>query len=256
MPHNASKVLLGSTLSSARVITAHDGDPASYKAGLAIRQKSDGTLSLLSSDGSLMGVSAGRSLSAHKKTAIIRKGLLVPLRATFPTGTVTISSYANLVSGTADTITIGATVFTAQAGAATLGTATFQAASSNNATATSLAAQINAHATAGALVYAEAAAAVVHLRSKVGGAAGLLALVYTDNNAAVGASVSGATLADLVPVKGASVYLNDTTGEATYSSSPEAVVSQAVYSVGGTFTGVDEDGSTFLVCKIDMPAGL
>lgn len=254
--HDASKVLLGSALSSATVVSHHDGDPASYKAGLAIRQKSDGTLSLLAADGSLIGVSVGRSLSATKKTSIIRKGLMVPLRATFPYGTVTISAYANLVSGTDDSITIGATVFTAQAGSATLGQATFQAATSNNATATSLAAQINAHATAGALVYAEAAAAVVHLRSKVSGSEGLLALAYTDNDTNVGASVSGATLANLVPVKGAAVYINDTTGEATYSASPEAVLSQAFYAASGTFTGVDEDASEYLVCKIDMTAGL
>lgn len=111
-------------------------------------------------------------------------------------GTVTISSYANLVSGTDDVITVAGVAFTAQTGAATLGTATFQAATSNDATATSLAAQINGHATASALVTAEAASAVVTITAKAAGAAGnSIALVYTDNDTNVGASVSAATLA-------------------------------------------------------------
>lgn len=110
-------------------------------------------------------------------------------------GSITISSYANLVSGTDDSVTVGATVFTAQTGAATPGAGTFQAATSNAATAASLATQINAHATAGALVRAQAIGAVVYITARHGGDAGnSIALVYTDNDTNVGASVSGATL--------------------------------------------------------------
>jgi hypothetical protein len=108
-------------------------------------------------------------------------------------GNVTITSYANLVSGTDDSVTIGSTVFTAQAGAATPGTATFQAATSNDATATSLAAQINAHAVASLLVTASALANVVTLAAVQGGVTGI-ALTYTNNDANVGLTVSGATL--------------------------------------------------------------
>jgi hypothetical protein len=107
-------------------------------------------------------------------------------------GTVTITSYANLVSGTDDVITIGGVAFTAQATAATLGTATFQAATSNDATATSLAAQINAHATAGALVTAEAASAIVTITANEPGAQGNdIAVSYTDNDTNVGATLGG-----------------------------------------------------------------
>ncbi len=110
-------------------------------------------------------------------------------------GTVTITDYAKLLTGAADTITIGATVFTAQAGAATLGTATFQAATSVTATALSLSKQINAHATAGALVRATISAGVVTVKSIYGGTAGnAVALAYTNNDANVGATVSGAFL--------------------------------------------------------------
>lgn len=111
-------------------------------------------------------------------------------------GNAEITNYTNLVSGTDDSITIGATVFTAQTGSATLGDATFQAASSNAETAASLAAQINAHETAGALVWARAIGAVVNLRAVHGGVAGdSIALAYTDNDTNIGATVSGANLA-------------------------------------------------------------
>lgn len=111
-------------------------------------------------------------------------------------GTITVSSYANLLTGTPDTVTVGATVFTAQSGAATPGTATFRAATSNDATAASLAAQINAHAVASLLVSAVAASAVVNLEAKTAGAAGnLIALAYADlGTSTVGASVSGSFL--------------------------------------------------------------
>ena len=109
--------------------------------------------------------------------------------------TATITSYANLVSGTDDSITVGATVFTAQVGAATLGTATFQAATSNEVTAQSLVDQINSHATAGALVKATRSGDIVTIKAKYGGTAGnAIALAYTNNDGNVGASVSGAFL--------------------------------------------------------------
>lgn len=110
-------------------------------------------------------------------------------------GIVTITAYANLVSGTDDVVTIGATGFTAQAGAATPGDGTFQAATDNSTTATSLATQINAHATAGALVEAIAVGAVVYIRALAVGTGGnAIALTYTNNDANVGATVSAATL--------------------------------------------------------------
>ncbi len=113
-------------------------------------------------------------------------------------GAATITSYANLVSGTPDSITVGATVFTAQSGSVTPGAATFQAATSNNSTATSLAAQINAHAVAGALVVAEANSAIVTIKAKLSGNAGNdIAVVYTDNDTNVGITLSGLTAGKL-----------------------------------------------------------
>jgi hypothetical protein len=110
-------------------------------------------------------------------------------------GTITITAYANLISGTPDTVTVGATVFTAQSAVVVEGAATFRAATSNNDTAISLAAQINAHATAGALVTAVADTGVVTITANDAGSAGnLIALNYTDNDVNVGATKSGVFL--------------------------------------------------------------
>lgn len=268
MGHDATKVKLGSTGSSAKDISSFDSDPASYPAGLAVSMNSSGALSVLKSAGRRVGVSLGKSLSDHKKTAVVRTGESVPVRldAEEASGVVTITSYANLVSGTDDVVTVGATAFTAQAGAATLGQATFQAATSNDATATSLAAQINAHATAGALVFASAAGAVVTIYAKAGGVAGNdIVLSYTDNDTNVGATISGVTdgklsggSADYSEIDyvaiGAKVYFNDTTGKAD-SSLNDTTVSDAVY-VSGVLTGIDEDGNSVPCALIDMPGGL
>jgi hypothetical protein len=110
-------------------------------------------------------------------------------------GDIEITSYANLVDGTDDTITVGATAFTAQTGAAALGAATFQAATSNAATAESLATQINAHAVAGLLVRAQAIGVMVYLTARHGGDAGnSIALAYAQLGTGDGATVSGAFL--------------------------------------------------------------
>lgn len=115
------------------------------------------------------------------------------VEATAAEGTATISSYANLIETAADTITVAGVGFVAQAGAAVLGTATFRAATSNEATATSLAAQINGHAVVGAKVLAVADGAVVTITSKLTGDIGnTYSLTYTDGSpTTVGASVSG-----------------------------------------------------------------
>ena len=115
--------------------------------------------------------------------------------ATAASGNATITSYANLISGTADKIKVGTIEFTAQSGAVVEGAATFRAATSNEATAISLAAQINAHATTSLLVKARVVGAKVLIKALSGGTGGnSIALVYTNGDANVGATVSGATL--------------------------------------------------------------
>jgi hypothetical protein len=112
--------------------------------------------------------------------------------ATQAQGVLTVSNYANLLTTTPDVVTIEGTAFTAQAGVATLGTATFRAATSNEATAISLAAQINGHATVGALVEATVVGAIVTIKAANTGKGGNdIGLSYTDNGAEVGITLAG-----------------------------------------------------------------
>ena len=110
-------------------------------------------------------------------------------------GYFTVTSYANLVSGTDDSVAVAGQTFTAQTGSVTPGGATFQAATSNAATAISLAAQINAHATTSPLVKARAVGAKVLIKALSGGVGGnAIALAYTDNDTNVGITKSGTVL--------------------------------------------------------------
>jgi hypothetical protein len=79
MAHDSTKVLMGQTQSSIREVDNHIGVIA---AGLAVRLKSDDTIVVTAADGSLLGLSLGRSLSDTSRTAICRKGLRVPVQLT------------------------------------------------------------------------------------------------------------------------------------------------------------------------------
>lgn len=273
MSQDATKVALAGAGSNVKDIESFNDDPANFLAGSVVSLASTGLLSLLSSAGMRIGVSRGKSLSDHKKTAVQRAGLRVPVLASYKraSAVVTISSYANLVSGTDDALAVGGVSFVAQAGAATLGQATFQAATSNDATATSLAAQINAHATTAALVYAVASAATVTIYSLVAGVGSTgtgndIAVAYTDNDTNVGitiAGLSGGKLAggldtvagiDYVTV-GAKMYINNSTGKADVAMSGFSTVSDAVYAATPK-TGIAEDGSEVAAVIVDMQGGL
>jgi len=271
--HDSSKIQMGATKSSyKKAVTNLNSDPATYVAGLAVRRKSDGLLSVVKADGMWAGVSLGKSLSDDKATAVLRGGSGVPMKLALKraTGTVTITSHANLVSGTDDALAVAGVSFVAQSGAATPGDATFQAATSNDATATSLAAQINAHATVSLKVKAVAVAAVVTLYSVVAGVGGTgtgndIAVAYTDNDTNVGLTLAGLSSGKLsggsdtvgdasYATIGSKVYVNDSTGEADVSSL--GTISDAVY-VGTPKTAVLEDGTeSGAAILVDMPGGL
>lgn len=122
-------------------------------------------------------------------------------------GTVTISSYANLVSGTDDVITIAGVAFTAQAGAATPGDATFQAATDNDTTAESLAAQINAYEAFEDVLEASVVDNVVTITSLEENTwdGNDVTLTYTDNDTNVGATLGHLSAGKLTG--GAGLYL-------------------------------------------------
>lgn len=143
-------------------------------------------------------------------------------------GTATISSYANLLTTTPDTIAVAGVTFTAQSGAVNLGDATFRAATSNDATATSLAAQINAHPVASLHVIATALAAVVTIKAVDAGSAGNdIAVAYTD----VGTASVGITLAGLTGGKlagGDGLFLGTFDGVVGISSTDDEVLADYV----------------------------
>lgn len=79
MGHNASKVLMGMTQSSFRIV---DNKKGTREAGLAVRLTSAGALSVTKADGELLGVSVGKDLSEAGRTNICRAGLGVPVLLT------------------------------------------------------------------------------------------------------------------------------------------------------------------------------
>jgi hypothetical protein len=77
--HDPTKVVLGSTNSSYKVVDNHAG---TIPAGKVVRLKSDNTISLAASDGAAIGISVGRSLSDTARTSFCRKGSAVPILLT------------------------------------------------------------------------------------------------------------------------------------------------------------------------------
>lgn len=79
MLHDASKVLMGATLSTAKEVTSYKGSMA---AGKICFLKSDGTITNAKADGAILGISLGKDLSNAGFLPICRKGLLVPVLLT------------------------------------------------------------------------------------------------------------------------------------------------------------------------------
>ncbi len=80
MGHDASLILLGSTQSSVKEVTCETGDPATFKAGLAVRKATTGALQIADdSVAVLIGVSLGPDLADTKKTSVARTGNFVPI---------------------------------------------------------------------------------------------------------------------------------------------------------------------------------
>lgn len=79
MQHDPSKVVMGANCSTAKEVTSYKG---AVLAGLVVRQKSDGALSLAKADGGILGVSLGNDLSNAGFCPVARKGLLIPVLLT------------------------------------------------------------------------------------------------------------------------------------------------------------------------------
>ena len=107
-------------------------------------------------------------------------------------GVFTVSDYTHFTQSGIDTITINGVVLTAQTTAVVAGEATFQAATSNNATASSIVSQINAHATLKNIVIATLVDNVITVKAKEAGSSGnLITAVYTNNGGTAGGEWTG-----------------------------------------------------------------
>lgn len=264
--HDASKTVLGAVGSSDRVVSDYPADPATFPAGLAVRLKSDGALSVTKADGRIVGVSLGRSLSDHKKTSVVRSGDLVPMLLELAPARVVVevTSYANLVDTGNDTLKIGATTFTFKTSASAEGEVLCAASgSSNSVVAAALVAKINAHSVAGLLFVAAAVGAVVTITAKNNATLGsTIDCVYTDNGTdTIGLTVEddaitfsgGALTPDYVNI-GDKVYVSDTTGKADDPASGSTITGGIYRS--GVKTGIKEDGTEAACVLVDMGGGL
>jgi hypothetical protein len=262
MGQDATKVLMGATGSSSKAGTeVFASDPATFLAGIAVRRASTNLLSTTKADGRWIGISLGANLSDSKKTTVLASGDKVPilLELAPARGVVTITSYANLIATSDDTLKIGATTFTFHSSATDENH--IAAVTSNNQTATNLAAAINAHSVAGLLFIASAVGAVVTITAISNTTVGsTIDLVYTDTPGnSIGLTVDAATFTggNVTPdyvSQGKHVYISDTSGKA-YDPKSQSTISNAIYA-SGVLTAVQEDGTTAYAALVDMIGGL
>ncbi len=261
MSHDATKILMGTTKSSVKGGTeAFASAPSTYLAGLAVRRASTNLLSLTKAAGRWVGISLGKELSDVNKTSVLKSGLGVPvlLEKAPARGVVTITSYANLIVTSNDTLKVGATTFTFKASPSTEGEV--GAVTDNGTTAANLVAKINAHSVAGLLFKAVAVGAVVTITAKNNSTLGsAIDLVYTDTHSEIGATVdditfTGGGIASDFVVIGQKAYFSDTSGKADDPNSG-ATISDAVY-ISEPLIGIQEDGTEAAVALVDMKGGL
>lgn len=235
---------MGSVGTNDRLASDFNSDPASFPAGVAVREKSDGTLSLASTDGQLVGVSLGRSLSDTKRTSVCRTGNRVPLtmedsgvKASVVKGDLTFTAVAKGVAGNSITIAMLDTAVADGSEVATIvGTA------------------ISVSMKAGA-------STATHVKAALDAVPAIVALITTTISGTAGTAQTAHALAPLVGgvdsfafcVKGAAVHVDNTTGLACASG---GTTTGATY-VDGPLTGINEDGTTAAdVAIIDMGGGL
>lgn len=122
------------------------------------------------------------------------QGVALTAKQHYAKGTITCAA-----ADAADNVTIGATTFVGTAGAVVLGEATYSVDTGNTEAATSLAAQINAHAVASTIVTASSSSAVVTVRAVASGIAGNSIVLTSTDGTDLAVSGSG-TLAGATAV--------------------------------------------------------
>jgi hypothetical protein len=237
MGHDASKILFGSTQSSVKEVTCERGDPATFKAGLAVRKATTGALQLADdATAVLIGVSLGPDLSDTKTTAVCRTGNFVPIvilndAASVKIGDITFTAKTFGALGNSITITLADTETGNVADVDVDGTDIVVGIDGGTTTTTVVVAAIVANAAANALVSC--------------------AIDSGDEAAVVAAAVETALAGGSdVAVPGTAVKIDDTTGKASIDGDTTA----AMY-ISGVLTGVYPDGTTVQAAWISMPGG-
>lgn len=241
--HDATKLLLGTGLTSDKDVTCENADPASFPAGLAVRRaSSEGGLSL--SSGELIGVSMGRDLSDAKKTAVARAGLGIPLKvlaqAALTEGDLTFTAIAPGSEGNDIAIEF---LDTGTAGAESVSVADGVISVSMEAT-VSTATQLKAA-----------------LDGDVESAALITTAIASGQGAVAQAAFAEAPLTDgdaaTFVAPGKAVYVHDTLGYGVPSGHADAAATGAVYR-SSLRTGIDPIAGTEVesYAEIDMGGGL
>ncbi len=247
--HDASKVLMGSTGSSAKDISTHAADPATFPAGVAVRFKNSSTvpLSVALADGKWAGISLGKSLSDHKKTSVVRTGELVPMKitdfseyASVQVGDILFKAVTKGISGNDLSVILSDDVSDASAEVTDITAGAITISIEDGATtADDIAAAIAANAEAAALIQA----------------------IVDSGQGAVGqdadteqALIDGRDAGDWIVI-GEKVYIDDVTGLANDSGEADVTISDAIY-MSAVLTGVNEDSSEVYAVLVDMPGGL
>ncbi len=233
--HDASKVLMGAMGSSDAQLSCEASDPASFPAGRAVRRKSDAALSLSSADGQLIGVSAGKSLSDTKKTAVVRAGNHIP---------VELAGWAYLTKA-------DLTFFTKRNVAVAIefvdgGTAGAESAS---VTGDDDAGYVVSLSMEDGVSTATQCKAALDADTDV---AALIETVITDTAGDAQAAFAEDDIDGVIPAIGAGVRVSNTTGKAIPAG---GTLTGAMY-VSGLLTGVNEDSSEVPAAAIDMAGGL
>jgi hypothetical protein len=236
MAHDATKVLMGSTQSSDKEVSVYDEDPASFPAGRAVRQTT-GADQLSLSSGSLVGVSLGRSLSDHKKTAVARVGNRVPLE---------LSGYKYLTKE-------DLTFYTQTAAAVAIEFL-------SGGTAGSEAVTVTGDDDAGYLISVEMEDGVstgTQMKAALDGEAEALALIETIISGTAGdaqADFAEDDIDGVIGSIGAAVRVSATHGKAVVSG---GTLTGACYASAGSLVGISEDGASEVpAALIDMGGGL
>lgn len=242
--HDPTKVLLGATQSSAKDISTHSSDPATFVAGLAVRLSNTGDLSLSSGAGSFLGVSLGKSLSDTKKTSVVRTGEGVPLQltddgvaASIKKGDITFTAKEKGVAGNSITIALLDTLEDGTANVEVEGLDIIVNIESTVTIASAIKTAIDNSPEASALI-----SAVID-----GGDESAAQSAAAEDNLENGADAYSYV------VKGQPVYIDNSTGKADVQSG--STISGAMY-VSGPLDGVAEDGTDVKVALVDMPGGL